>query len=86
MVFFEFQILALKKPCSFCFCHLRDLGLYASPFILIAKPLEERVREREREKRGKKREREILEIERCQKEILENETLRGEVPAFQSFS
>ena len=75
MILFEFQILGLKKPCSFCFCHVRYLGFYGSPFILIAKPLEERVRERERERRGRKREREILEIQRCQKEILENERL-----------
>lgn len=63
----------------------RDLGLYASPFILIAKPLEEREGEG-KEKRGKKERERNLEIERCQKEILENETLRREVPAFQSFS
>jgi hypothetical protein len=50
MIFFEFQILGLKKPCSFRFCHSRELGLYGSPFILIAKPLEERVREREKKR------------------------------------
>lgn len=79
-IFFEFQILGLKKPCSFCFCHLRDPGLYGSPFILIVRPLEERVREREREKRG--RERNSRGWKMSKRDPGEWTTLRREVPAF----